>query len=189
TPGNQYDGKFPSGAGTTTYTGSTQIFAGSTARTLSWKLHYFKSNAPGALSGSKLPLVVGLHHWSDGTTVPNLLNLASSLMQYEGNWEDVLFLTVALENGNNLNNWWDGSKVNGVPTTWAMDDIVALVKARIGDAASLLASAGASGLGSKSVDANRVYLSGQSMGGSGTYHIGIRHPELFAAIHAKAGFA
>src|SRR5690606_24078860 len=123
------------------------------------------------------------------TTVPNLLNLASSLMQYEGNWEDVLFLTVALENGNNLNTWWDGSKVNGVPTTWAMDGIVALVKARIGDAASLLASAGASGLGSKSVDANRVYLSGQSMGGSGTYHIGIRHPELFAAIHAKAGFA
>src|SRR5690606_1320452 len=115
TPGNQYDGKFPSGPATTTYTGSTQIFAGSTARTLSWKLHYFKSNAPGALSGSKLPLVVGLHPWSDGTTVPNLLNIESSLMQFEGNWEDVLFLTVALENGNNPNTGWDGSKVNGVP--------------------------------------------------------------------------
>lgn len=183
TPGNQYDGWFTSGTGTATYTSATTIYQGSTARTLSWKLHYFKSPLPGAISGAKLPLLVGLHSWQDGASVSNLLNSESSLMQYEGAWEDILVLTVALENGNNLNTWWDGSKVNGAPTTWAMDGIVALVKARIGDAASLLNLAG------KSVDADRVYLRGHSMGGSGTYHIGIRHPDLFAAIHAHAGFA
>lgn len=33
-----------------------------------------------------------------------------------------------------------------------------------------------------SVDENRVYLTGDSMGGWGTWNIGTRHPELFAAI-------
>ena len=174
---------YNSGTPASSYTGTTTIYAGSVPRTLTWKLHYFKGNLAGSLSGSKLPLVVGLHHWSDGTTVPNLLNLESTLMAYEGSWEDVLFLTVALENGNNLNTWWDGSKVNGVPTTWAMDGIVSVIKSRILDGAGLL------GLSAKAVDTNRVYLVGTSMGGSGTYHIGIRHPELFAAIHANAGFA
>ena len=32
------------------------------------------------------------------------------------------------------------------------------------------------------VDADRVYLTGYSMGGGGTWHVGARHPELFAAI-------
>jgi len=32
------------------------------------------------------------------------------------------------------------------------------------------------------VDEDRVYLTGYSMGGGGTWHIGARHPELFAAI-------
>ena len=35
---------------------------------------------------------------------------------------------------------------------------------------------------SLSVDENRVYLTGSSMGGGGTWHVGTRHPELFAAI-------
>ena len=32
------------------------------------------------------------------------------------------------------------------------------------------------------VDEDRVYLTGYSMGGGGTWHVGTRHPELFAAI-------
>jgi len=32
------------------------------------------------------------------------------------------------------------------------------------------------------VDENRVYLKGESMGGGGTWNVGTRHPELFAAI-------
>ncbi|MGH8263800.1 MAG: prolyl oligopeptidase family serine peptidase, partial [Steroidobacteraceae bacterium] len=37
------------------------------------------------------------------------------------------------------------------------------------------------------VDANRVYLTGESMGGSGTWIIGSNHPELFAAIAPTYG--
>jgi predicted peptidase len=37
------------------------------------------------------------------------------------------------------------------------------------------------------VDSNRVYLTGLSMGGFGSWKLGIRHPELFAAIAPICG--
>lgn len=37
------------------------------------------------------------------------------------------------------------------------------------------------------VDPDRVYLTGLSMGGEGTWHIGLRHPDLFAAIVPVCG--
>jgi len=39
------------------------------------------------------------------------------------------------------------------------------------------------------IDPNRVYLTGHSMGGHGTWHIGITHPDRFAAIAPSAGWA
>ncbi len=38
-----------------------------------------------------------------------------------------------------------------------------------------------------SVDEDRVYLCGFSMGGMGTMHVGTRHPELFAALGVMSG--
>ncbi|MGC8841165.1 MAG: alpha/beta fold hydrolase, partial [Candidatus Sumerlaeaceae bacterium] len=38
------------------------------------------------------------------------------------------------------------------------------------------------------IDPRRIYLAGHSMGGWGTWYIGLRHPELFAAIAPMAGF-
>ena len=37
------------------------------------------------------------------------------------------------------------------------------------------------------VDADRIYLTGLSMGGEGTWHIGLRHPDLFAALVPVCG--
>ncbi|HEX7319937.1 MAG TPA: prolyl oligopeptidase family serine peptidase [bacterium] len=37
-------------------------------------------------------------------------------------------------------------------------------------------------------DENRVYLTGHSMGGHGVWHIGLSHPDLFAAIAPSAGW-
>ncbi|MEO7778500.1 MAG: prolyl oligopeptidase family serine peptidase [Fibrobacteria bacterium] len=184
-----YDGLYGTGTGSTVTRDSVTIMAGATPHVLSWKLHYFPGTVTGHISGAKLPLLVGLHPWGTaGQSIASLLNVESDLMQYEGGWEDALVLTVALENENNLNTWWDGSKVSGVPTTWVMNGIITLVQARMADACAKLTTAGAS-LSGKTVDSNRVYLYGASMGGSGTYHVGIRHPEIFAAIHANAGFA
>lgn len=38
------------------------------------------------------------------------------------------------------------------------------------------------------IDNNRIYLAGHSMGGHGTWHIGLHHPDLFAAIAPSAGW-
>ncbi|MEO0137792.1 MAG: prolyl oligopeptidase family serine peptidase [candidate division WOR-3 bacterium] len=38
------------------------------------------------------------------------------------------------------------------------------------------------------IDENRVYLTGHSMGGHGVWHIGLAHPDLFAAIAPSAGW-
>jgi dienelactone hydrolase len=38
------------------------------------------------------------------------------------------------------------------------------------------------------IDDNRVYLVGHSMGGHGTWHVGLTHPDLFAAIAPSAGW-
>ena len=37
------------------------------------------------------------------------------------------------------------------------------------------------------VDPDRIYLTGLSMGGGGTWHIGLRHPDLFAALVPVCG--
>ena len=39
------------------------------------------------------------------------------------------------------------------------------------------------------IDQDRVYLSGGSMGGQGTWHIGLHHPSLFAALAPQAGWS
>jgi dienelactone hydrolase len=41
---------------------------------------------------------------------------------------------------------------------------------------------------SYAIDENRVVLRGFSMGGSGTWHLGLQHPDHWAAIEAGAGF-
>ncbi len=38
------------------------------------------------------------------------------------------------------------------------------------------------------IDTNRIYLTGHSMGGHGVWHIGLSHPDFFAAIAPSAGW-
>jgi predicted peptidase len=40
-----------------------------------------------------------------------------------------------------------------------------------------------------SVDRDRIYVTGQSMGGAGSWYLAIKHPNLFAAIMPICGFA
>jgi hypothetical protein len=186
---DQFDGQFtPRANSGKVVNGTVTLKAGSVSHTLSWRLSFWKSPYTTAVKDS-LPLILGLHWWQDTDDVNTILNSESGLMQYEPAYEDVLVLTVALENANDLGTWWWGSKVDGVPTAWAEDGIIAMLKDRLKDACTLLANAGNTALAGKAVDQNRVYLKGHSMGGTGTYRMGIKHPEIFAAIHAHAGFA
>jgi poly(3-hydroxybutyrate) depolymerase len=40
-----------------------------------------------------------------------------------------------------------------------------------------------------SIDENRIYLTGHSMGGHGTWYVGLHHPDRFAAIAPSAGWS
>ena len=39
------------------------------------------------------------------------------------------------------------------------------------------------------IDPTRVYLTGHSMGGHGTWHLGVHHPGLFAVLGPSAGWS
>ena len=71
---------------------------------------------------------------------------------------------------NSNTDWWWGQSGEGLDETPVEKRIVATVKWTIEK---------------YSIDPNRVYLSGNSMGGSGTLGIGLRHGDLFAAIKAN----
>ena len=60
---------------------------------------------------------------------------------------------------------------------WATDEMVNSIMTLLDEIESTL-----------SMDANRIYLTGGSAGGNGTWSIGVRHPERFAALVSVMGY-
>jgi predicted esterase len=66
---------------------------------------------------------------------------------------------------------------NGEYEFWATDEMVDSVMTLLDEIQGVL-----------SVDPNRIYLTGVSAGGNGTWSIGLRHPERFAALAPVMGY-
>jgi len=60
---------------------------------------------------------------------------------------------------------------------WATDEMVNAIMTLLDEIQAVL-----------SVDSNRIYLTGVSAGGNGTWEIGLRHPERFAAMVPAMGY-
>ena len=60
---------------------------------------------------------------------------------------------------------------------WATDEMVNSIITLLDEIETML-----------SIDANRIYLTGVSAGGNGTWSIGVRHPERFAALVSSMGY-
>ena len=60
---------------------------------------------------------------------------------------------------------------------WATDEMVNAIMTLLDEVQAVL-----------SVDSNRIYLTGVSAGGNGTWSIGVRHPERFAALVSVMGY-
>jgi predicted peptidase len=60
---------------------------------------------------------------------------------------------------------------------WATDEMVSSIMTLLDEIQTVL-----------TVDPNRIYLTGVSAGGNGTWSIGVRHPERFAALVSVMGY-
>lgn len=116
------------------------------------------------------PLYVVLH--SAGHDVLSTLDCTRTPGNHDIYHSPTNFYALYLDcRANSPTDWWWGAKtktgVSEVPCEKRVIDTVREVIAKY------------------AIDANRVYLSGNSMGGSGTLGIGLRHGDVFAAIKAN----
>jgi poly(3-hydroxybutyrate) depolymerase len=115
------------------------------------------------------PLYVVLH--SAGHDVNSCLACTTSIGNHDIYRSPADFFALYVDCRANQNDWWWGNEkyktADDSPTDKRVINTVKWVIEQYG------------------IDANRVYLSGNSMGGSGTLGIGMRHGEVFAAIKAN----
>jgi poly(3-hydroxybutyrate) depolymerase len=122
-----------------------------------------------AASQTKIPLYVVLH--SAGHDVHSCLACTTRVGNHDIYHAPPEFFALYLDCRANKGDWWWGSeKYKGselCPTEKRVIDTVKWVVKQY------------------NLDENRVYLCGNSMGGSGTLGIGMRHGDVFAAIKAN----
>lgn len=143
--------------GTRTYTYYHWMDYASWPNSLEYYGNFFVVNEDISIRGKqKVPLFMYLHALSCGAGMPDEVNGAGFYPL------DMLRLTPK-DPGDT---WWYGRGAN----PYTENRIVAYLRSIIKDPRF-------------SVDTNRVYVRGQSMGGSGTMTLTLHHPELIAAAH------
>lgn len=154
---------------------------------------------PGSRAETRLPLTVHLHAWGESW----LRFFGSSPPEAPGS--PYGFPSIWLEQDDPGNTWWLGALGTppGPPSvpgwrerarSWLqareaasfLDSGPLLPRTDTNDRLELTLQWLMSGRAGVSVDPERVYLYGGSMGGSGTLTFGLRHPEQFAALYALA---
>jgi hypothetical protein len=140
--------------------------------TLSFRLSLFGA------AGANLPLLVQVHEWEGNfqrqediaSYVPREYRFVMLSFQYKpstGNEDD----------------WWFGTRWGGECRLWAHQAVMNIVREAVNT--SLVPNH----LPGVTVDPNRVYMFGSSIGGAGAWQLGVRNPDVFAAVHAHSGFA
>jgi pimeloyl-ACP methyl ester carboxylesterase len=117
----------------------------------------------------RAPLYVVLH--SAGHNVHSCLACTTTVGNHDIYHAPADFFALYLDCGANKGDWWWGIEKYKTPD-------VSPTEKRIIDTVNWVIS-------HYDLDLNRVYLCGNSMGGSGTLGIGMRHGDVFAAIKAN----
>lgn len=135
-------------------------------------------------AGQRLPLVVMFIPWGGS------INGAESVVEYEDIMNDPFMTMVIMPEYNgsddNPSNWYWGNRwtdaggqKRSVPWTHnAVIDIINDIKHGRLDTVLL----------GNTIDTNRIYAMGSSIGGTAAAQIGIKHPEIFAAVHTHSGW-
>jgi len=117
----------------------------------------------GENSAQKWPVLIYLHGMDRVNTSVEVLQNDFPLNALD-NQDDFPFIVVAPQG-------------TGEYEFWATDEMVNSIMALLDEIETMLL-----------VDANRIYLTGGSAGGNGTWSIGVRHPERFAALVSFMGY-
>lgn len=130
------------------------------------------------LSGDNMPLLVQVHEYGGD------FKRMESITKYEK--AALPFVMLAFQwktSTDNQRNWWYGriNKSTKKLVPFAHNAIVRITQEviRTNQAKTAL---------NCTVDSNRVYIYGHSVGGTGAVQIGLRHPEVFAAVSVTAGW-
>ncbi|OGJ86522.1 MAG: hypothetical protein A2268_15720 [Candidatus Raymondbacteria bacterium RifOxyA12_full_50_37] len=128
---------------------------------------------------ANLPFVVQVHEWGGGWDtmepkyyyMPNGLSFAAINFQFENS-------------SDNTWNWWYGNVNLSTSRTipWIHNAIISIIhECETTDLVQTAVGA--------TIDTNRIYITGGSIGGTGTHQLGMRHPEIFAAYFAMSGWS
>ncbi|MFC1879342.1 prolyl oligopeptidase family serine peptidase [Chloroflexota bacterium] len=132
------------------------------------KLNYFLyiPDGYGVEAQEKWPLILFLHGLEEGAM--NSMDVLENIMlKPPENLDDFPFIIVSPQ----------GTKEYAEYEIWSPDEIVSSVMALLDEVQSKVA-----------VDTSRIYLTGDSAGGNGTWVIGLRHPDRFAALVSIMGY-
>ena len=140
--------------------------------TLSFRLSRYGSAA------ANMPLLVQVHEW--GGNFARMEDIASYV---PGEYEFVMLYFQYKPSSGNEDDWWFGTHWGGVCRMWAHEAVMDIVREAV--STSLIPD----NLPGVTIDPNRVYLFGHSIGGTGAWQLGVRNPDVFAAVHAHSGFA
>ncbi len=140
--------------------------------TLSFRLSLYGAAA------SNMPLLVQVHEW--GGSFARQEEMASYVPEA---YDFVMLYFQYKPSTGNEDDWWFGTRWDGECHMWAHEAVMDIVDEVV--RSSLISDE----LPGVTIDPDRVYLFGHSIGGTGAWQLGVRHPEVFAAIHAHSGFA
>ncbi len=125
-----------------------------------------------------MPLLVQVHEW--GGNFQRQEDLAAWVPE---EYDFVMLYFQYQPSSNNEDDWWFGTHWDGQCHMWAHQAVMTIVREVI---ASTIVPDNLAGV---TVDPERVWLYGHSIGGTGAWQLGIRNPDVFAAVHAHSGFA
>ena len=158
---------------TTTYEENRTISgAGGANETLSFRLNLYGT------ASANMPLLVQVHEW--GGDFARMEDLASYI---PSEYSFVMLSFQYQPSTNNEDDWWFGTYWDGECHMWAHQAVMSIVREAINTS---LVSGHLAGV---TINRNRVYLFGHSIGGTGAWQLGVRNPDVFAAVHAHSGFA
>jgi dienelactone hydrolase len=133
----------------------------------------------GYRAGTPTPLVVDLHGLSITPLMQMLFDGTTDLAEEHG-------FIVVTPMGYNTGGWW-GSRA-GNPVETAATNTATGAPYSVGELSEIDAMKVLELVrGAYTIDADRIYLMGHSMGGAGTYYLGAKHNDVWAGIAPLSG--